>query len=149
MINRRSGYKIKRTYGFDPRRNETIFETIITVKFRGINGFTRKKMFMRSENPKLQRFLKGYNYFKQYATTFEALSFFIEILFKHPGKIFVNSTYFKNKFILESKKKKRTEKLEIKMFIIDDFLGKEQINFKLNLEEEILKEIEKIKISEE
>lgn len=100
---------------------------------------------MKSKNPKLQKFFKNYDYFKQYATTFEALSFFIEILLKHPGKIFVNSTFFENKFILESKIGKDSRKLEIKMFVINSFLKKDQINFKINKEEEILKELEKIK----
>lgn len=145
LSHKRTAGKIKRTYGFEPRKNDVVFETIIKVNFHGINGFTRKRIFIKSKNPKLQKFFKNYDYFKQYATTFEALSFFIEILLKHPGKVFVNSTFFENKFILESKIGKDSRKLEIKMFVINSFLKKDQINFKINKEEEILKELEKIK----
>jgi hypothetical protein len=101
-------------------------------------------MFIRSKNPILKKFSGSYASFKNYATTYEALSFFIEILFKCSRKVFVKSNFFDKKFILVSKYKEINEKSSIKLIIISGFIKKEVIYSKENtIEEEILSEIKK------
>ncbi len=144
MCSKGTAYNCRRIYYFDVCEKGNLFETNIKIHFPRINGFIRKSIFFSSGNPKLQKFLRDYNYFKKCATTFESLSFFIEILLKYPGKIFVKSNFFSKKFILISKYKGRTKEVSVKMIIIDDFIKRKPINFKENTEEEILREIEKL-----
>ncbi len=144
MFYKGTAYKYTRTYDFDICENGNSFETNIKIHFPKVNGFRRKSIFFSSENSKLQKFLRDYNYFKKYATTFEALSFFIDILFKYPGKIFVKSNFFNRSFVLVSKYKGGTQEVLVKMIIIGDFIKKKPIIFKENTEEEILEEIKKL-----
>jgi uncharacterized protein YyaL (SSP411 family) len=125
-------------------KNNSFSKTKIKVNFPGVNGFNRRKMFIRSKNPILKKFSGSYASFKNYATTYEALSFFIEILFKCSRKVFVKSNFFDKKFILVSKYKEINEKSSIKLIIISGFIKKEVIYSKENtIEEEILSEIKK------
>ena len=146
MFYENNGYKIRRTYGFDGDRDGYVFETIIKINFPGITGFDRKKMFIFSENPKLERFNRDYCYFKKYATTFEALSFFIEILLKYSGRVYIKSSFFTKNFILISKHIKKTDEILITMVIINGIFNRDLIKFKKNIkEEEMLEIIEKLK----
>jgi len=82
--------------------------------------------------------------FKNDATTEEALSFFIGILLKWPGKIFITSNFFKKNFILVSEYTEKSRNLSVKMVVISNFIKKEVIYSKENtIEEEILSEIKK------
>ena len=146
MSYKESGLKIKKTYNFDIKEYGNSYETIIKVNFPKINGFNRQRLFMKSKNPKFKSFFGNYTSFKNNATTFEALSFFIEILFKHSGVIFVKSDFFDKKFILTSKYKKNTKKYLVKIIIISNFIKKEVIYFKENVtEDKIFDEIKKLK----
>ncbi|NCC70373.1 hypothetical protein EOM09_02220 [bacterium] len=144
MYSKGTAYKYRRVYNFEICEKGNLFETSIKIYFPNVNGFERKNIFFSSKNPKLQKFLRDYNYFKKYATTFEALSFFIEILLKYPGKIFVRSNFFNKNFILVSKYKNKAKKISTKLIIIDNFIKKRKISFKENTEKEILEEIEKL-----